>query len=265
LHRVFRMRSKRLTPNASLDSKGWKECAIEDFVKHINLCLKDHDKRLTRKAQGELAKYTGEILNNAEDHSGYDEVVITGYLDNSNSTHWCEIAIFNFGKTIADTFREMPDTSYTHEEIHGYIEEHQKSRWFGPEWTKDNLLTVVALQGHISSKNLRKDQDRGQGTVDLIDFFQRVHKQCVEQNNSMAEMAILSGSTHIYFDGTYSMQKDSTGRKIIAFNQANDLHKKPDSRCVKNLGKLFFPGTVISIRFPMKHEDTELLRGTHNE
>ncbi|MDD5461986.1 MAG: hypothetical protein PHG00_10215 [Methylococcales bacterium] len=260
LHRVFKMRSKRLAQNVSLDSKGWKERAIEDFVEHINLCLKDHNKRLTRKAQGELAKYTGEILNNAEDHSGYDEVVITGYLDNSNSRHWCEIAIFNFGKTIADTFREMPDISYTHEEIDGYIKAHQGKNLFGQEWTKDNLLTLVALQGHISSKNLHKDHDRGQGTVDLIEFFQRIHRQCVEQDNSMAEMAILSGSTHIYFNGKYTMQENSTGgRKVIAFNRTNDLNQKPDSEYVKNLHKLSFPGTVISIRFPMKHENTESL------
>lgn len=267
LHRVFNMRSKSLTPNSSLDSKGWKECAIEDFVKHINLCLKDHDKRLTKKAQGELAKYTGEILNNAEDHSGYDEVVITGYLDNSNSTHWCEIAIFNFGKIIAETFREMPDTSYTHEEIDGYIKEHQKKKWFSEEWTKDNLLTVVALQGHISSKNLRKDQDRGQGTVDLIEFFQRIHRQCVdaEQSDSKAEMAILSGNTHIYFDGTYTVQENSTGRKVIAFNQPNNLHIKPDPKYIKNLHDLSFPGTIISIRFPMKHENTESLSGAYND
>jgi hypothetical protein len=261
LHRVFTMRSKSLTS----DPKNWKERAIEDFVKHINLCLKDHDKRLTKKAQGELAKYTGEILNNAEDHSGSDEVVITGYLDNSNLTHLCEITIFNFGKTIAETFREMPNTSYTHEEINGYIKEHQKKSWFGQEWTKDNLLTLVALQGHISSKNLHKDEDRGQGTVDLIEFFQRVHKQCVEKNNSIAEMAILSGSTHIYFDGKYTMQENSTGRKVIAFNKTNDLHQIPDSKYVKNLHTLSFPGTVISIRFPMKHENTEPLRGIQNE
>lgn len=214
-----------------------------------------------------MSKYTGEILNNAQDHSGHDEAIITGYLDNSNSTHLCEIAIFNFGKTIADTFREMPGTSYTHEEIDGYIKEHQKWSLFGSDWTKDNLLTVVALQGHISSKNLRKDQDRGQGTVDLIEFFQRMHKQCidVEQSNSMTEMAILSGSTHIYFDGSYTMREDSNGRKVIAFNHTNDLHQKPDSKYVKNLHDLFFPGTVISIRFPMKHEDIESLRGIHNE
>ena len=265
LHRIFKMRSKGLASNDPLNLKGWKECAIESFVEHINLCLKDHDKRLTKTAQGELVKYTGEILNNAEDHSGYDEVVITGYLDNSNSTHCCEIAIFNFGKTIAETFREMPETSYTHEEIDGYIKAHQKNSLFGQEWTKDNLLTVVALQGHISSKNLHKDQDRGQGTGDLIEFFQRMHKQCVKHNNSMAEMAILSGSTHIYFDGTYSMQKDSNGRKVIAFNQDNNLREKPDSKYVKNLKTLSFPGTIISIRFPMKHENIELLKGGKNE
>lgn len=263
LHRIFKMRGKNLNQSTSLNSKGWKESAIEDFVKHINQCLKDNNKRLTKKAQGELAKYTGEILNNAEDHSGYDEVVITGYLDNSSSTHWCEIAIFNFGKTIAETFRDMPDTSYTHKEIESYIKKHNS--FFSLEWTKDNLLTVVSLQGHISSKNLHKDQDRGQGTVDLIEFFQRMHKQCVGQNKSMAEMAILSGSTYIYFDGKYSMKEDLNGRKVIAFNQNNDLHEKPDSKYVKNLKKLSFPGTIISIKFPMKHENTELLVGDQNE
>lgn len=257
LLRVFTMRSKGLVSILSYNSKGWKESAIEDFVEHINLCLKDNGKRLTKETQGELAKYTGEILNNAEDHSGYDEVVITGYLDNSDNMHMCEIAIFNFGKTIADTFKEMPEMSYTHKEIDAYIKEHLKRSWFGESWTKDNLLTLVALQGHISSKNLRRDQDRGQGTVDLIDFFQQVHKQCVKTDESKAEMAVLSGSTYIYFDGTYAMDRNENGRKVIAFNKNNNLHEKPDSKYVRNLQKLSFPGTIISIKFPMKSENTE--------
>ena len=259
LHRAFEMKSKRFN-----SSENWKENTIEKFVNHINDCLIDHGKKLTMVGKGQLAKYTGEILNNAEEHSGFDDVFITGYLDNANQTHWCEIAIFNFGDTIAKTFKKLPKDSYAYNEIKDYINIHLSNGLFGHSWTKENLLTIVALQGHISSKNKTKKQDRGQGTVDLIEFFQTIHKKCVgNHQNSKAEMAILSGSTHIYFDGMYTMQKNSSGRKIIAFNKENDLHTKPDAKYVKNLD-LSFPGTVISIRFPMNH-DNELLIGELNE
>jgi hypothetical protein len=256
--RIFKMRNKSHY-ETSLTQPDWKSTATTEFVKHINDCLQDHNKKLIRTAEGRLASYIGEILNNAEDHSGYDESTIVGYLDNASANHICEIAIFNFGKTIAQTFHEMPENSYTNIEISEYIESHTRKTLFSKEWSKNDLLTLVALQGHISSKNYHKDQDRGQGTVDLIDFFQKIHKKCVSEKSSLAEMAILSGNTHIYFDGKYKMSADETGRKVIAFNDKNDLSQKPDSRYVRNLGKLNFPGTIISIRFPMKAENTEPL------
>lgn len=256
--RIFKMRNKSHYEN-SLTQPDWKSTATAEFVKHINDCLQDHKKKLTRVAEGRLASYIGEILNNAEDHSGHDESTIVGYLDNASQNHFCEIAIFNFGKTIAETFHEMPENSYTNIEISEYIENHSKKSLFSRDWSKNDLLTLVALQGHISCKNYRKEQDRGQGTVDLIEFFQKMHKKCVSEENSFAEMAILSGSTHIYFDGKYKMSADKTGRKVIAFNERNDLSHKPDPKYVRNLGKLNFPGTIISIRFPMKVENTEPL------
>ena len=255
--RVFTMRSKRFYNSDVASAQGWKESAIQEFVNHINTCLNDNGKRLTKVARAKLSSYTGEILNNAEDHSGHEEVVIVGYLDNSHPLHLCEISIFNFGKTIAETFRDIPDNSYTKIEIDKYISVHSKWRFFGEKWSKNDLLTLVALQGHISSKNYLKEDDRGQGTVDLIDFFQRMHRQCVSQDDSMAEMAILSGNTHIYFDGTYVMKPDNTGRKVIAFNKNNSLSELPDHKYVKNLGEYSFPGTIISIRFPMKSQNIE--------
>jgi hypothetical protein len=78
-------------------------------------------------------------------------------------------------------------------------------------------------------------------------------------------MAILSGKTHILFDGTYQMAPDASGRNVIAFNAQNDLSSKPDPKYVRNLGGDGFPGTVISIRFPMKlTKQTEMVHGDTN-
>ena len=65
-------------------------------------------------------------------------------------------------------------------------------------------------------------------------------------------MILLSGSTHILFDGKYQLKEghkgDSNGRLTIAFNQYNDLTRRPDPDYVRSL-KGFFPGTLISMRF----------------
>ena len=65
-------------------------------------------------------------------------------------------------------------------------------------------------------------------------------------------MAMLSGDTHILFDGTYRMGPDSTGRDVLAFNQSNSLAEPPDSNYVRHLQGVRFPGTVVSIRFPLQ-------------
>jgi hypothetical protein len=72
-------------------------------------------------------------------------------------------------------------------------------------------------------------------------------------------MAILSGNTHIMFDGAYKMKNDPTGRQVIAFNQNNDLNEPPDDKYVTHLGKANFPGVIIGIRFPMATSQTKEL------
>lgn len=42
-------------------------------------------------------------------------------------------------------------------------------------------------------------------------------------------------------------------RKIIAFNEENDLEKPPDEKFVRHL-PLKFPGTLVSLRFIL-HQD----------
>ena len=47
------------------------------------------------------------------------------------------------------------------------------------------------------------------------------------------------------------MASDSEDRRIIAFNSENDLAIPPDRTHVKCLKGVEFPGTIVSIRFPL--------------
>jgi hypothetical protein len=246
--RVFYARShKHLRPSVA-GAPDHKETVIKAFVDHFDRCLRDNDRTLTQEGRMRLGHYTGEILANAEDHSGMRDWTIAGYLDNAREGHRCEIAIFNFGRTISETLQDVPVDSPVYRDITPYVEEHARKSLFGAEWTRENLLTLVALQGHISSKNVRPGIDRGQGTVDLIHFFQQVHDEC-GTDKAAAQMAIMSGQTHIKFDGKYKMRL-SRGRQVIAFNASNDLGLPPDLKYITNLS-VAFPGTVISIAFPL--------------
>lgn len=160
-------------------------------------------------------------------------------------------------KTIADTFNSLAPDSYTSAIIEPYIKLHEHKGFFNTEWERDDLLTLISIQGNISTKNLSKDGDRGQGTVEMIDFFQQVHSECAEKCKTHAKMSILSGKTHILFDGTHLMSEDKNGRKTIAFNDENLLTEKPDRKYIKNLGEISFPGTIISIMFPLQDTQTQ--------
>lgn len=256
------------------DERGVKEFSVEPgvkdaknrivakFVDHINDCLSATRRILTESAREDLVGFLGEVIGNAEDHSGAKSWHICGYLDDSDELaddeiRFCEIVIFNFGKTFAETFTELPAESYALSLVKPYIERHSNRGLFSRAWQKTDLLTLAALQSNISCKNVDQSSDRGQGTVDLIEFFQKVGKECVTERSKEAKMALISGSTYIVFDEKYQIQKDEFGREIIAFNVSNDLNEVPDKEYVSHLSHSRFPGALIAIRFPLKYKDTE--------
>jgi len=251
---IFRMRNKKLAWSRSAGSADYKDKAVKDFVDHVDKCLSHRSKRLSKYGIKSLTDFTGEVLDNAEEHTDLDDWTIVGYLDSAKPEQICEIAIFNFGNTYADTFKELDKNDYAYKAIEKYIEVHRKSGLFSSGWKEEDLLTVVALQESISSKNRSSEDTRGSGTITLLEFFQRIHQECNTKEKPCIEMCILSGSTFIMFDGTYKLELDKSGRKIIAFNRENSLEKTPDKKYVRNLDKFFFPGTIISIRFPLNSE-----------
>lgn len=227
------------------------------FADHINRCLDSVGRELTPGARGQLCQYVGEIIDNAEEHAGMLDWTIQGYLDTHLPVPMCEIAIFNFGRTIAHSFDELSPNSYTRQQIQKYIDLHKEKGFFRSGWRKEDLYTLIALQGNVSSKNFSEADTRGNGTVDLIEFFQRVHAECTKgQESPEARMTIVSGSTYVLFDGKYQMAQNSEGNRIIAFNDANDLHQKPDSKYIRQLDGAEFPGTIISLKFPLSNGAT---------
>lgn len=259
------------------DEKGSKELHVEPgakdaknrivtkFVDHINDCLLATERVLTESAKGDLVNFLGEIVGNAEDHSGAKSWHICGYLDDCDELQpdeirFCEIVIYNFGKSFADTFVELPADSYAVSLVKPYLDHHSARRLFSKQWAKTDLLTLAALQSNISCKNIDENSDRGQGTVDLIEFFQKVARECVTERSKEAKMVLITGSTHITFDEKYQIQKDEFGREIIAFNESNDLNEVPDRNYVSHLSQVRFPGALIAIRFPLKYKDTEKVK-----
>ena len=239
-----------------------KTVVTAEFADHINSCLNVSGKELTFEARHQLCEYIGEILDNVEQHAGMTDWTIQGYLDISCKVPLCEIAIFNFGKTIADSLGGVSRDSYTWKQIGHYILLHRAKKLFSPSWSENDLLTLIALQEKVSSKNITQNDTRGNGSVDLIEFFQRIYDENINLGENRAKMAILSGNTHITFDGKYKLSSIGNAPRKIAFNKQNDLLFPPDKEYVRSLKNLSFPGTVISIKFPI---NTNILLTSENK
>jgi hypothetical protein len=126
-----------------------------------------------------------------------------------------------------------------------------------PIWQEESLWTLYALQEGVSRfRNTVGHIDRGNGTVKMIEFFS-------ELASGRPQMALISGRTHILFDGKYRIspiEVDGEIRKVIAFNNNNDLRERPDPDYVRTL-RNHFPGTLISLRFQLKQADLALIKG----
>lgn len=247
--KVFDKRIKLYERDNSPKLTTARERVAEEFVEHINECLLSSERQLSETGESELLKCLTELINNAEEHAGMIDWSVLGYLDTSEVVPICHVTVMNFGKSMAHTFQELDRGSDAWKLIAPYIEIHGKRNYFSAAWREEDLLTVMALQPNISSKASTADPTRGVGTVELLHFFQAMHSECSGTPES-AKMAIVSGGTCICFDGTYRLA-DHQGRTAIAFNSANDLLEKPDSRYIISLDDVGFPGTLISIKFPL--------------
>lgn len=249
--KVFRHRHRPSDQGMSSTHCDPVSDVIRDFAVHLSESLSLIGRKLSVDGRSSICHYVGEVINNVEEHAGLGEWAMVGFSDPDarNPTYSC--VIFCFGKTIAETFQELPRDSYPWKVIEPYINAHKGGSLFTSDWREEDLLTLISLQGDISCKSVDGQSDRGQGTVELINFFQGVTTECGLRELD-AEMNIISGSTRIRFDGRYGMSfRSDLNRDIIAFNSANDLWSRPDRSAVMSLEGVKFPGTLITVRLPL--------------
>ncbi|PIZ22099.1 MAG: hypothetical protein COY49_10320 [Comamonadaceae bacterium CG_4_10_14_0_8_um_filter_57_29] len=250
---TFEHRCKNYVRAVRLNDTDEKNRTTQKFVDHVNACLGRIRKELIPEARSVLAKYIGEVIDNAEEHAGMYDWTIQGYLDTNTDDWVCEICIFNFGKTIARTLDDLPPGHYARKYVQPYLDEHEKRGFFSSGWCRERLLTIIALQRGVSSKNLGEGvTTRGYGSFELITFFMKIQRECAAVGNfGGAVMNLISGNTRIVFDGKYALQDGN-----IAFNSKNDLHSLPDAQCVTELQGISFPGTMLLIKYPLSLKNT---------
>lgn len=247
------------------DRSGTVSTKLTDYV---NECLNTQCYELTSQGKRNISKMFCEVIDNCEIHGGENTTWYTlGYFDMMNKKYGeMNLVIFNYGKSIYEQLISEDTTFETKKKIEYMKEIHKKQ--YDDNWNEETMLTVFSLQQGISRLRDRKNEgnkDRGTGTVILIDTFYKLGKTIQGEE---PQFSITSGHVHILFDRKYQLQEKEIHnsilgngkRKIIAFNNDNDILKKANSENVHCMNQ-FFPGTIISMKFYIDKEYLNILKG----
>ena len=239
-----------------------QERASSALAEYLNQCFDiAGDCSFTVEGQRHIVLWAGELITNAEEHSEEAGWYAIAYMvpiearDGSEQTSGicgeCQLAIFNFGKSIYESLSGPETPEATRSEIAALVEKQSSRSFFlRPGYSPEDLWTLYALQEGVSRFSPGPGKiDRGKGTVKMIRAFQAFGDTL--DKNLEPEMTLVSGTSCIRFTKRYQMREvqfEGGSRQIIAFNDANSLEERPDSGHVYSLpGK--FPGTLLSFRF----------------
>lgn len=243
----------QLLPLTKNENSGIMTTKIIDYYKN---CLNTKGYTLSPKGELYFSKMIGEVINNCSDHGGNDvQWYALGHYFKSDGE--CNLAIFDFGDTIYNGLKNNVLSEKTTAKLQKLTSYHKN---LFSSVDEELLWTLFSLQHGISRLNSCQDETRGQGTIDLIDSFQKLGMKYDNGKIEKPIMSIVSGNISILFDGKYSIQENEDELKVIAFNSNNDLKMPPDNKYVKNIHN-FFPGTIISIRFFIDRQYIQELKG----
>lgn len=111
----------------------------------------------------------------------------------------------------------LPEGSYALDQIQDYVHRHRSEAQRKHGLTAGALMTVAALQGKVSSKNESPEGTRGQGTIAMLEFFQRIYDLCANQAVAPTEMALIWAGS----------QKDQKPRDTILLLAVSNLGPRP--------------------------------------
>jgi hypothetical protein len=249
---------------ASAFAHDTKNNTAEKFTKYINKCLNDHGLKLISDAEKHLTSCMGELLDNAERHCGLEQRPrwhLRGFVNNNVRHPTCEVAVFNFGQTIGESFDNLPEDHFSlSKQVIPYVNKHIKKKGM----FKEGLTTVAALQGRVSCKNEKATDSSGTGTIELLKLFQDMHDNLKKMGRDVkggVKMTLISGNTHINFDGSYQLKQklvNDAESDIFTYPFNNiGLESEPDRTYLKCMKDARFPGVMINIRFPLPENATQ--------
>ncbi|MDX7786012.1 hypothetical protein [Aeromonas caviae] len=237
-------------------AKDKKNKTTDDVILHLNQCLKDYQLELKEEAAQRFRNCISEMLDNAIEHCKLTHPAwyVRSYLNSNGKNRSFELSIWNFGCSYADSFMKLDRDHFAREFVDKYIRKHRGL--FEPS----SLYTVVALQGRVSSKNTNDLDSRGQGTIVLIESFEKMYKELKAlrpniKGNNDSVMNLISGNTIIHFDGKFSSRTiplDDGGERVIyPINIQQNLGLPPSREHVIKMNNAYFPGAMINIRLPL--------------
>lgn len=230
-------------------------------IVYYNNCLKRYGMELNAKGIDLLNHLVGEIIGNAAEHSGDNgDWYVSGHFTQATNHEYGKgsLVFISIGNTIYENLKYNTKSPEILEKLDNHLKCHKSL--FDFNWNEESSLTVLGLQYKISSVTDFDHPDRGTGTIEFIKSFSELGKKI---DGDIPKMSILSGNTHILFDGTYNLEeKNINGTKVktIAFNKDNNIKKKPDQKYVKIL-KNRFPGVIISADFYVDNRYVRKMEG----
>lgn len=242
-----------------------QELAATQLKEYINKCLSTEGSQLTEEGENLLLQLVTEVLDNAEQHARTDDHwYVIAYFSRFETENGgiCHIVIFNYGDSIAQSLRSS-DAEEVKEEIRALAARHASNKLFNlPFWQEETLWTLYSLQEGVTRlAGTKAGRFRGNGTVKMLEFFQDL------SGSTDSRMCLVSGNSFIRFDSTCRFREGKRGVhpgtwKVVAFNDKNDLDLPPDKEYVHSL-KHRFPGTLVSLRFPIDRSYMENRESSH--
>ncbi len=250
-----RARTPRLRESAD------SEVGAQMLQRYFRRCLNRNALDLTMDGRRAMLGLLGEVLDNASLHSGAPVWFVIGYMhqvdDVSKPRGDCSIAIVSPGRTFYDTLNSPGVSGDLTQKLRLLSEQHERKGFFSSGWDREVLWTLYALQEGVTRFRGQGPSGasgrRGIGTIEMLEFFEDLVPEIYQTDT---KMCLLSGHTHITFNGKYRLRSvtvEGEDRRVIAFNEANDLNLPPDPACVTKLDARF-PGTLLSMRFPIDRD-----------
>ena len=227
--------------------------ASTELVNYFNNCFIANNLQIKDdETKCNLADCFGEIIKNAEEHSGIKptEWIVLGCY--SKSTHSCSFSIINYGNSFYQSLAENSSTArHVLDEVTKVIYEHSnffEKLFLNKPLYEQAIWSYMAIQDGISSKRSEsgKASTRGQGIIDVVEFIDKIRNK----KSKDTHLSIISGNTFINLDYEYPLVYNKKGknqetRRFVYLNKKGGFSNPPDLDKLKIM-KSNFPGVIFS-------------------